>query len=185
MSKGILRLALLFCALLLMEPSAGVMAQQETSYEYKVKAAYICNFARFVEWPSEPSGTSGEPLIIGILGNNPFGEDLEATIKDKKIRGRKIVIRQISEFRQLYSCHILFVGQSEDICLSELLQKLKGRSILTIGETKKFSDAGGMIRFVLQQNKVRFEINPKAAKEAGLKVSSQLLKLAVIVSPGK
>lgn len=161
--------------------AANISAQGTTKHtEYEVKAAFLYNFAKFVEWPSKVSpGTSGT-IVFGILGDGPMNTAL-GHIKDRQVKGGKVVTRHFKHPRDLTFCHVLFISQSEATRLGEILKSLKGSNTLTVGEVNGFAQLGGMINLIIVENKVRFEINVKSAEEAGLKVSSRLLQLARIV----
>ena len=170
-------LALLFLAL-----AAAVIpecaAQDAAPSEYQIKAAFLFNFAKFVQWPPEAFATTNSPLIIGVLGENVFGDNLEKTINHKVINERPLQFKEFHSVAEATNCHILFISTSEKAKFSKIIQGLQGTSVLTVSETGEFIDAGGMINFVLEANKIRFEINDEAAKKAGLKISSKLLSLA-------
>jgi YfiR/HmsC-like len=154
------------------------------SSEYLIKAGFIFNFAKFVEWPPATFAQPDSPIVIGILGTDPFGAIIDQIVQDKKIGGRGIVIKRLkwgADSKDLKECKILFVGASERAHLDELVQTLRGLPILTVGETPGFAEHGGVIRLVLEDNRVRFEVNVEAARQAGLTISSRLLTLARIV----
>jgi len=157
----------------------GGWAQVFQPSEYQLKAAYVFNFAKFVEWPPEAFAETNSPIVIGILGENPFGTDLERTIGNRTISNRSLAIREIRSLAEATNCHLLFISRSERKRLPKTIQGLRGASILTVGETERFTEAGGMIEFVPQGNKIRFLINNDAARSAGLKISSKLLSLAL------
>jgi hypothetical protein len=156
----------------------GGRAQETPPTEYKLKAAFLFNFAKYVEWPPAAFAEATSPMVIGILGENPFRDDLEPTIRDKTINNRPLVIKEFRSPAEATNCHILFISTSEKQRLPEILKSLHGASVLTVGETDGFTETGGMINFVTGGNKIRFQINVEAAKSAGLKVSSKLLSLA-------
>ncbi len=149
--------------------------------EYQIKAAFLYNFAKFIEWPPEAFPSPNAAINLCVLGEDPFGDDLEQTIQGKLINGRAVVVQRFKGMQGLDGCHVLFVSMSEQQHLAQILESLKGRSVLTVGETERFAAVGGMINFTMQDNKVRFEINVDVTQRAGLKLSSQLLKLATIV----
>jgi len=165
------------CALLCASLSAQV--QDAPPSEYQVKAAFLYNFGRFVEWPPQPRPPSA--FTICVLGQDPFGPVLDELIKGKTIQDLKVVVRRLERVEDAGDCRILFISSSEDVRLAHILATLHGRSVLTVGEAERFAHRGGMINFRLEGAKVRFEINPDAAGQAGLTISSQLLKLARIV----
>lgn len=156
----------------------GVSAQDSAPTEYQIKAAFLYNFAKFVEWPPAVFSETNSPIVIGILGENPFGNDLVKTVRDKTLNNRPLVIKEFHSPVEATNCHILFISTSEKARLPQILEALREVSVLTVGETDRFTEAGGMINFVREGNKIRFQINEVAAKSAGLKVSSKLLSLA-------
>src|SRR5204863_1594641 len=135
-------------------------------------------FAKFVEWPPEAFTTPNAPFIIGIIGEDPFGTDLERTVRGKSVNGRAFEIKALRSVAEANDCHILFISRSERKKVAEILKAAGAASVLTVSEIEHFTQAGGMINFVMEGNKVRFEINDAAAKKAGLRVSSKLLNLA-------
>src|SRR5467141_2935331 len=145
------------------------------SSEYLIKAGFIYNFAKFVEWPATAFAQSDSPIVIGILGTDPFGNLIDRSVENKKIGARGIVVKRLKGGK------ILFVGASEKAHLDDLVQIVKSLPILTVGETPGFAERGGVIRFVLEDNRVRFEINVEAAHQADLTISSRLLTLARII----
>ena len=165
----------------------GALAQDRdssNSSEYLIKAGFIFNFAKFVEWPQTTFAQPDSPIVIGILGTDPFGAIIDQIVQDKKIGGRGFVVKRLkwgADPKDLKECKILFVGASERMHIDELVQIVRGLPILTVGETPGFAERGGVIRLVLEDNKVRFEVNVDAAHQAGLTISSRLLTLARII----
>ena len=156
------------------------------SSEYLIKAGFIFNFAKFVEWPTSAFAQPDSPIVIGILGTDPFGTIIDQIVQDKKIGARGFVVKRLkwgSDVKDLKDCKILFVSASEKAHMDELLQIVKGLPVLTVGETPGFAERGGVIRFVLEDNRVRFEVNVEAAHQAELTISSRLLTLARIIQP--
>jgi len=149
--------------------------------EYQVKAAFLFNFAKFVEWPAKAFAKPGDPLVICILGQNPFDDHLTAAIQGKVWEGRAFTVQLIVDLPPKSRCQILFVNSSEQQRFRSLAASLKGSGILTVGETPGFIDDGGIINLKLESGKIRFEINVDAAEQAQLSVSSKLLSLAQIV----
>jgi hypothetical protein len=147
-------------------------AGDERADEYQVKAAFLFNFARFVSWPE----TSG-PIVIGIAGDDPFGEVVEATIRGKSIAGRPIEVRMLGESDAVRAVNILFISAAEKRRAADLVRRA-GSKVLTVGEIPQFIRDGGMIRFFVEQHRVRFQINAQAAEQSGFKIHSQLLSLA-------
>src|ERR1700676_545138 len=165
----------------------GAFAQSpdaSDSSEYLIKAGFIFNFAKFVEWPSNAFAQPDSPIVIGILGTDPFGTIIDKIVQDKKIGARGFVVKRLkwgTDLKELRESKILFIGASERAHMDELVQMLRGLPILTVGETPGFAERGGVIRFVLEHNRVRFEVNVLAARQADLTISSRLLTLARII----
>jgi len=151
---------------------------EATPSEYQLKAAFLFNFAKFVEWPAEAFRKRDSALVIGVLGDNPFDSDLERTVQNKTINGHPFTVRQLKALPEVKSCHILFISKSERRRLPEIMTALDAANVLTVSEVDHFLQAGGMVNFVMEGNKVRFEINDEAAKRASLRISSKLLNLA-------
>jgi hypothetical protein len=172
-------------SLLLLLASCLATGQAQTADEYHVKAAFLYNFAKFVEWPDSAFKNSSEPLVICILGRSPFGPLLEQAIQGKQIGGRNLVVRETADPREAADCHLLFIAASEKKRLPAVLEILKATSVLTVGESSNFAGAGGVINFRLDSGKVGLEINLCAAQRARLQISSKLLSLARIVKDDK
>lgn len=154
----------------------SVRVAAQAPNEYRVKAAFILNFARFVEWPPDAYSESGV-LVVGIIGDNPFGNSLDQ-LHGSTVNGRRISIRRLKVGDYLRSCQILFVSSSERNRLGKIFGDVRGGTVLTIGELPQFNQVGGVIKFVIDDYKVRFEINAGAAGHARLRVSSKLLALS-------
>lgn len=157
----------------------------QVSREYQLKAAFLFNFCQFVDWPAEAFSSPDAPLIIGVLGQNPFGSYLEETVSGERIDGHPVEIKYYKETNEVNDCHIVFISGNDVKEASDGIAAVKGKSILTIGDQPGFLKQDGMIRFMNQQNKIRFEINVEATRSAGLEVSSKLLRLADIYTPSK
>ena len=153
--------------------------QQSKPEEYQVKAVYLYNFGRFVQWPE--SGAKDDPFAICVLGHDPFEAILDTTLANGKIDSHRLVARRITSHREARSCRILFISASELSRAKEILSLLEGWPVLTVSDMPSFVSNGGMIQFVLKDNKVRFEVNLTVAEKAGLTLSSQLLKVATEV----
>lgn len=171
----------------------GSANAQKAPSEYEIKAAFLYNFIKFVEWPPTAFAAKDSPIIIGVLGNDPFFDAgssanyLELAIAGKSIEERKVIVRRLARTESLKECQLLFVSASEKSRLKEILDGLRGSNVLTVSETENFCELGGIINFIKQAGKVRFEINPGVAEQGQLKISSRLLNVAKIVSaqPGK
>lgn len=155
------------------------LAQAPT--EYQVKAAFLYNFSKFVEWPQPSAEAAREPFVIGILGTDPFGDALEGIIQGKSANGRKLMIRKLRAAEDARTCQIVFISASESKRFRQELERMKGAGVLIVGEIPGLAEAGGMINFLVVENSVHFEINAEAAREAGLQISSRLLSLGRIV----
>jgi hypothetical protein len=150
--------------------------------EYQVKAAFVYNFAKFVEWPAGTFQGPTEPIAICVLGQDPFGRSLEDTVAGRMVVGRTLVVRHISNVKQIVHCHILFIGSSENKLLLPALAGVKASGTLTIGESDAPGPDGTVIIFRLQNGKVRFDINVDAAESEKLRISSRLLSLARVAA---
>ena len=153
--------------------------------EYQLKAVFLFNFAQFVDWPQESFPEAQMPLVIGVLGEDPFGTYLDEIVSGETVNNRQLEIQRYRRVDEMKTCHILFISQSESKQLEQIVADLKGRSILTVSDSDGFTRYGGMIRFVTEKNKLRLRINLEAATAANLTISSKLLRPAEIVTPGK
>jgi hypothetical protein len=159
------------------------VGQAQTSLsEYQVKALFLFNFAKYVEWPAEAFSGPSASITIGILGASPCAQHLKKAVEGKTISGRSIVVRQIEKTEDAGLCHILFISDLEKNRLGELLGHVRDRPVLTVGESEQFAQHGGVIGFVMKDGKVRLAIDLKAARQANLQVSSKLLSVADIVT---
>lgn len=159
----------------------GMVAQTKTATEYEIKAAFLYNFAKFVEWPPSVFTDSKQPFNICVLGADPFGRSLDDAVLGKTVASHPVAVTRARLVQELPDCHILFIAGAQRSSLSEILGRFRGKNVLIVGETEDFASTGGTIQFVLEGNHVRFAINPDAAERAGLKISSKLLALAVVV----
>ena len=164
--------------LLLLSLFASAWGGDQVPKEYQVKAAFLYNFAKFIEWPSGSFDGADSPIVIGVFGENPFGNELERLAKDHSINGHPIVVRSVQSAASARKTHLLFISTAEDGRFPDLGDAFKGSGTLTVGESEGFARRGGMICFVPEGDKLRFEINIGAVGQAGLKVSAQLQKLA-------
>ena len=155
-------------------------AESALEREYEIKAAYIYNFINYIDWPENAFPPAGGTITIGVVGDTPFGAAL-AVLNGKQVKGRTVALKQIVDIKDLDRCQIVFINSSEKARLPELLEKLKDSRALTVSEIDGFAQQGGIINFISEHNKVRFEINPDAARRLGLNISSELLKLAKVV----
>lgn len=171
--------------MLLLAVLLSTAAQAQSATEYQVKAAFLFNFARFVEWPADAFSSADSALQICVLGQDPFGRDFEQVIVDKTVNGHRIEIAHPDGVPQARACQILFVAVSEKAPFPSILHGLKGASVLIVGDTPGFAALGGAINFVIDDGRVRFEINLKAAQLAHLKLSARLLTVAKVVLNGE
>jgi hypothetical protein len=182
--RGFRRLSLLILAVLL-SAGTGSPAHWELDREYQVKAVFLFNFAQFVAWPEGSFPEKEAPLVVGILGDDPFNSYLDEVVRGEKVNNHPISVKRYRRIEEIKDCHVLFVSPSESQRMPEILEGLKTRNILTVGESEGFSKQGGMVSFVRQKGKIRLKINLQAVQAADLTVSSKLLRLADIVEPGK
>jgi len=177
--RCIATLLFLFLSLHLVNALPG--QTQDALSEYQVKAAYLFNFLKFVEYPSASFADPLAPIVIGVVGDDPFGSALPQVVIGKTVQGRDLVIRVYRIGEDLRGAHILFISASERKKIPMILSSLRGSSVLTVSDTAGFLDAGGMIQFLNEDSRVRFAINVDATSRAKLKMSSKLLTLAKIV----
>lgn len=168
------------CLSLALGASAQAIDSSDSS-EYLIKAGFIYNFAKLVGWPQSAFAQPDSPIVIGIVGTDPFGGIIDRILADKQIDSRHFVIKRLKWGMDLKGCDILFIGSSEAAHLEEVIHSVRGLPVLTIGETPGFAKRGCIINLVVEDNKVRFEVNLDAAKQADLNISSRLLALAKIV----
>jgi len=175
-------LGILFAATLLTPGRMHLNAQTNSGRagEYQVKAAFLYNFAKFVEWPPDALPNEHSPIVIGILGEDPFGHVLDETVLGKSVNGHELQVTRAKAVQDLKGCQIIFVSSSERKRLPEILANLRGADVLTVGDTEGFAPSGGIIQFTLRENRVRLMVNVEAAERARLKISSRLLALAEI-----
>ena len=151
--------------------------------EHQVKAAFLYNFANFVEWPVAALGTPGTPIRVCVVGVDPFGGALDDAFRDQLVQGRRVEIARGATLGALGRCHILFLPQAEQRRWVDLVKELRHAPTLTVADGPPLVQQGGMVNFVIDAKRVRFEINRHAAEQAGLRISSKLLSLARSVGP--
>jgi len=151
----------------------------------QVEAVFLFNFSQFVDWPQHAFANERSPLVVGVLGSDPFGAALDDVVRGEVVNGRTLEVHRYQRVEEVTGCHILFISRSERPRLGQIFAYLKGRSVLTVSDLEDFARQGGMIRFVLMEDKVRLRINLEAAKAAGLTISSKLLRPAQIVTPAE
>ena len=153
--------------------------------EYQVKAVFLFNFTQFVDWPPQAFPGPDAPFVIGVLGQDPFGPQLDEAVRGETVNRRPLVIERYRSVAEIRDCNILFIGSTESGHLDEILAALKGRSILTVGDADPGGQRGVMIRLVNENNRIRLRIDVAAAKAGNLTISSKLLRPAEIVGPGE
>jgi hypothetical protein len=162
--------------------ASNLSAQAPKITEYQVKAAYLANFGRFAEWPAHGAADKRESFNICVLGQDPFGADLDAAVAGETIGRAQVQAKRISRPQDVVDCRILFISSSEANQWKEILAALRTLCILTVSDMPQFTRRGGMIQFLLDGNRVRFDVNLAASERVGLNLSSELLKLAVTVN---
>jgi YfiR/HmsC-like len=161
--------------------SPALQAQNPRPTDYEVKATYLYNFGRFVEWPGKIAAAQGGPFTVCVLGQDPFGNSLDATLAGETIGGKTIVAKRISSAEESDNCQILFLSLRDDSRVNKIIADLDKKAVLTVSDMPQFVKRGGMIQFVLEGKRVRFEVNLTATQHAGLTLSSELLKVATAV----
>ena len=155
-------------------------AQSEPKGEYALKAVFLYNFCRFIEWPKSAFTSPNDPIIIGVIGEDPFGSLLNETVQGETSRGRAIRVQHFAKPDAIAKCHLLFVSHSEAARTEKILSAVRGKSVVTVGETDAFIDRGGMIALTTDKSRVRLHINPSLLRAASLDVSSKLLRVAEV-----
>ncbi|HEY1464170.1 MAG TPA: YfiR family protein [Terriglobales bacterium] len=180
-SKAPHRLWIVVLATVWMIAVPGMQAQSSKVSDYDVKAAYLFNFGRFVEWPADAATDKRSAFTFCILGPDPFGPNLDRLLAGETISGKSLAVKRISNAQDSAGCQILFMSKEEEGRLSKIMETLNKESVLTVSDIPEFSKHGGMIQFVVEENRVRFEVNLDATQRAGLTLSSDLLKVATAV----
>ena len=158
------------------------VSAQEISREYQVKSVFLYNFSHFVEWQNDIFNSPTDPFIIGIIGEDPFGNYINETVRGEKVLGHNIIVQRYANIKEAKYCHILYLNIKDNRQLKDALNAINGRHILTVSDVPDFAKSGGMIQFFTEKNKTRLLINIAAAKSAGLIISSKLLRLAVTLN---
>lgn len=170
----------LFCPLVNAAPEPAPI-----SAEYQVKAVFLFNFAQFVEWPPRAFQKPDAPLIIAILGEDPFGSYLDDLVRGEKVGQRPLLVKRYRHAEELSDCHIIFICRSETGEIDKILTRLHEQSVLTVSDADNFTHQGGMVRFVTENGKIRLRINVEASKACNLTISSKILRPGTVVTPGK
>lgn len=185
MNRRLKRSAFTRCVVpvILLTMAAASSAQSVPPREYQIKAAFLYNFAQFVEWPPRAFPDAQAPLIIGVLGQNPFGSYLEEIVRGEKINDHPLAVQRYRDASEAKNCHILFVNLTKADDLKLVFASLKSQSTLLVGDASNFIQQGGMIRFFTESSKTRIQVNLDAVKDAELVISTKLLRLADVVPP--
>jgi len=166
-------------------PARGEEGASWSLSDYKIKAAYLYYFTTFVDWPPEAFERTGNELVVGVLGEDPFGQILDATLRGKSVNNRALVVRRFASIKDARDSHILFISASEQDRIPSILKALDGAAVLTVADVDGFATRGGQIAFHTIDRKVRFDINVAAVERARIKISAQLMKLGRIVRAGR
>ena len=166
----------------LLAAGSGNPAEPPQFAENQVKGAFLAKFPMFVEWPGKPAPGGQTPIVIGILGEDPFGPQFESALAKESINGRAFALKHLKDPQEAGGCQILFIGASEGARLPEILAATRHQPILTVGDQERFAHRGGMINFIKQGGKVRFEVNAVAVQAGGLKMSAKFLQVAIPVT---
>lgn len=161
--------------------SGFISPVQPASREYQVKAVFLYNFAQFIEWPADAFPSSNAPLIIGVLGENPFGGYLNEAVEGEVLNGHPLKVEEYKKVEDVGNCHILYVNVNKKEALGRTLSALESQNILTVGDAGSFIEQGGMVRFFTDKGKTRIQINLESTKKADIVVSSKLLRVADVV----
>ncbi len=170
-----------FTTILMLVTSVSLNAQTPSASQ--IKAVFLFNFTQFVEWPPNSFPEAQSSLVIGILGEDPFGSYLDEIVHDEKSNGYSLVVQRYQTIKDVKPCHILFINFSKKDQVAQVLENLRGQSILLVSDAQGFAEQGGMVQFITENNKIRFQINLEAVKAVNLSISSKLLRLAKIVAP--
>ena len=157
-----------------------LLGQGAIAPEYQLKAVFLYNFAQFVDWPAQAFADAQSPLVIGILGDDPFGSYLDETVRGEKVNGHPLIVQRYRRVNEARASQVLFISRSESDRLEQIFSALKGRPVLTVGDMEDFCARGGMVRLRNERNKIRVRINLPVAKAANLAISSKLLRVAEI-----
>jgi hypothetical protein len=163
--------------------AACAWGAEPVSKEYQLKAAFLYNFTKFVDWPPNRFATTNEPFVIGVLGSNPFGAELAKAVQGRTHNGHAFVVTNLTEISAATNVHLLFVPKGQEPALTGQPGATQAAAVLTVGESEAFTAAGGIITFTTEADKIRFEVNLSAAEQGGVKISSKLLQLAKVVRP--
>jgi hypothetical protein len=165
--------------------AAPASPRRSVETEYDVKAVFLLNFTRFIEWPAQGPAENDKPFVIGILGVDPFGHRLDEAVRGETVNGRPFVVKRLREIEDASGCDAVFVSRSEAEHVRDIVKQLDGQAVLTVSDIPDFAENGGIVGLVRDHNKIRLHINVEASKAANLTISSKLLRPALIVSTRK
>ena len=160
---------------------AGAAANENAIDEYQLKALVIPKLVKYVDWPASSFASTNAPIVIGILGQDPFGSKMDDAVKGDTAHDHKFTVKRLRADEEVESCHVLFVSRSEKERFQSVFNRVKGRPVLLVGDVSDFAEKGGMVALALANNNVKLEINQAVTEQAGLQISAKLLKLARIV----
>lgn len=166
-------------ALLAALPFSTLQAQVP-SPEYQVKAVFLYNFTQFVTWPDDAFNSETDPLIIGVVGKDPFGDYLDETVRNETVGQHPLVVKRFNTLAEVTPCHLLYINLPER-GMQQVLNTLNTKNTITVGDTENFANSGGAIQFYMEENKIRIRVNLATVKKNNLVISSKLLRLADIV----
>jgi hypothetical protein len=184
---GMARLKYFLCGwlmLLFFLPAlAAADSNESAAIEYKVKAGFLYNFVKFVQWPAGALPSTNSPIVIGLFETDPAAPVLEQALQQKTANGHSLQVRRFRTDESPLDCHLFFLSRAERAQTGRVLERFKGLPVLTVSESEDFARSGGMINFVMKEENIRFEINLAAAERAGLQISSKLANMATLVKP--
>ncbi len=173
----LIRLAVLVMGVMLLTGDASAALS-----EHRLKAVFLFNFSKFVEWPPSAFATADAPFVIGVIGRDPFGSDLGDIARGETVNGRRLLVRHVQAAQDAAACQILFIPESEGAKLEEIVAALAGSNTLTVSDLDSAAQRGAMIRLITDRDKIRLRINVESARAAGLTISSKLLRASEIVA---
>lgn len=181
--RGLVRGFLVLAGALFLGWGAAAHGQIQVSREYQLKAVFLFNFAQFTDWPTNAFPATNSPIIIGVLGVDPFGAFLDETVKGEVLKGRRIAVERYRRIEEAGSCQILYIARSEARQLKSIVTALSGKPVLTVSDIEDAAESGAMVELVTESNRIRLKINLDAVKAAALTISSKLLRVAQVVPP--
>lgn len=159
----------------------SIQSQSSPALEYQLKAVFLYNFTHFVDWPADAFDSQYSPFVIGIVGNDPFRSYLDEAVANERLGSHIIRVERYANVQDIKPCHILFIGSNDPDEVRQILKKVSGKRVLTVGDSPNFAKWGGMIRFYTEASKIRLHINNSVAKSEKLKISSKLLRVAQVI----